>query len=69
MSLRLSVNRIYKFDLRSIYRAELSPLTGAIKILPSHKYLLTTYIIYLVRMALFNLGPRFKMEKDYLHLH
>ena len=44
--------RIYKFDLQSIHRAELRPLTGAIRILPNRK-LLSTYIVYLAQMAVF----------------
>ena len=51
---------IYKFDLRSIHRAELSPVTGANRILPNRKYL-TTYIAYLALTTDFTIleqGPK-----------
>jgi len=49
----------YKFDLRSFHRAELRPLTKAIKRPPNCKHL-TTYIIYLLNTAVFTIleqGP------------
>ena len=50
----LSTIENYKFDLRSFHRAELRPLTEAIKHPPNYEHL-TTYIIYLLHMAVFTI--------------
>ena len=48
----LSAIENYKFDLRPFHWAELRPLTEAIKRPPNCEHL-TTYIIYLLHMAVF----------------
>jgi len=50
----LSMIENYNFDLRSFHRAELRPLTEAIKCPPNCKHL-TTYIIYLIQTAVFTI--------------
>jgi len=50
----LSVIENHKFDLWSFHRAELRPLTEAIKQLPNCKHL-TTYIICLLHTAVFTI--------------
>jgi len=59
------MNRINKFDRQSIHFAKLSLLTGVIKISPNQKYL-TTYIIYLVQMAV---SQSWIKDKGYLYVH
>ena len=50
----LSAIENYSFDLRSFHRAELRPLTEAIKRPPNCKHL-TTYVIYLLHTAVFTI--------------
>ena len=50
----LSAIETYKFDLRSFHRAELRPLTEAIKRPPNCKHF-TTYIIYLLHTVVFTI--------------
>jgi len=50
----LSVIENYNFDLQSFHRAELRPLTEAIKRQLNCKHL-TTYVIYLLHTAVFTI--------------
>ena len=50
----LSVIENHKFDLRSFHRAELRPLTEAIRCPPNCEYS-ATYIIYLLHTAVFTI--------------